>query len=917
MRRGVAGAAPAIIIALLAVLATAVPASADLNSLKAACQTRDAADGDTGNGVQLPFRFCNDGVPPTGGRTPNVGAIAGVAVPQKYQGFEGLPPKATPDPNAGADPAGDIALDVDVSLPDPAKFPPPPGGYPLVAMMHGCCAGDKTGWEASSVDAGREQWHYSNAWFASRGYVVLNYTSRGFVNGENRGSTGENQLDSRNYEINDFQHLAGQLADDPFFNVDPSRIVATGGSYGGGFAWMAYTDPTWRSPGGKDMKLVAAAPKYGWSDLPYSLIPNGHHFEGQLPPTAVEQADDPFGLPKSSINAALFLSGATGIPGTSGQLPNHTTFPPSIQEAMVCLSSGDPFENNPACTGSLENTLPTFYADRSAYYQNHFFDRLATDPAARVPLYSAGTFTDQLFTMIEHRRMVDRIKSVVPDYPVQEFYGDYNHFVQNKPKEWGDVCGADRHVCRYADYPGGDLNAAPAGRVLTGVTTRLNAFLDHYAKPQGNPSQPKPAFDVTGSLQICPQNADAAHPPDEPGDRITAPTFDQLAPNTLTISASGAQATANASSDAHALNSDPVGNSVSDGGRCPTETTPPGGAVAVYDSEVLPSDFTMLGQSRVHVTHTGSGQGAQLNARLYDVLPDGTQVLMDRGVHRLTDLNGTTVLPLHGAGWRFPKGHRIRLELTQNDAPFVRASNQPSSLLITAARVELPVREASASLGAGAAGAGPPTVDLGAPRLASDTSRDPRFQLTLRGGNGADHYELEVRNVRSSSWKRLTSTLRSPVYSFAGYFGSAYEFRARAVDRFGRRGAWDGAATVVPFDDSRRRSKPSFGRGWSSVRSASAWGQRLTRTTRRGRTMKLAFRGKGTLYLIARTSPAGGRAALTIDGRSRRIVKFRSSSARNRVLVATIKAKGSKRHVLRLTTLGGSVEIDGVGVATR
>ena len=51
-------------------------------------------------------------------------------------------------------------------------------------MMHGCCGGNKTGWEvgraAGGADAGGEQWHYSNAWFASRGYVVVNYTARGF-----------------------------------------------------------------------------------------------------------------------------------------------------------------------------------------------------------------------------------------------------------------------------------------------------------------------------------------------------------------------------------------------------------------------------------------------------------------------------------------------------------------------------------------------------------------------------------------------------------------------------------------------------------------------------------------------------------------------------------------------------------------
>ena len=53
--------------------------------------------------------------------------------------------------------------------------------------------------------------------------------------------------------------------------------MPTGGSYGGGFAWLALTDPMWSSPGGKEMKLAATAPRYGWTDLVYSLVPNGHH----------------------------------------------------------------------------------------------------------------------------------------------------------------------------------------------------------------------------------------------------------------------------------------------------------------------------------------------------------------------------------------------------------------------------------------------------------------------------------------------------------------------------------------------------------------------------------------------------------------------------------------------------------------
>ena len=78
----------------------------------------------------------------------------------------------------------------------------------MIVMMHGCCGGNKTSWEADTVDAARREWHYNNAWFASRGYVVVTYTARGFVNNQNRGSTGETQLDSRSFEINDYQALA-------------------------------------------------------------------------------------------------------------------------------------------------------------------------------------------------------------------------------------------------------------------------------------------------------------------------------------------------------------------------------------------------------------------------------------------------------------------------------------------------------------------------------------------------------------------------------------------------------------------------------------------------------------------------------------------------------------------------------------
>ena len=160
------------------------------------CVVHDAADDDVENGTELPFVLCDDGLPPSGG------GEAGIPVPAKYafdangNDWRGLPEPATDEETAEADASDDlqpedgnrITLDIDVTLPPSARVARemeldiptvkrPKKGFPVIVLMHGCCGGSKTSWEAPTIDTEREHWHHSNVWWASTG------VRRGHVHG--------------------------------------------------------------------------------------------------------------------------------------------------------------------------------------------------------------------------------------------------------------------------------------------------------------------------------------------------------------------------------------------------------------------------------------------------------------------------------------------------------------------------------------------------------------------------------------------------------------------------------------------------------------------------------------------------------------------------------------------------------------
>ena len=83
----------------------------------------------------------------------------------------------------------------------------------------------------------------------------------------------------------------------------------------------------------------------------------------------------------------------------------------------------------------------------------------------------------------------------------------------------------------------------------------------------------------------------------------------------------------------------------------------------------------------------------ELNSRLWDVAPNGSRTLVTRGAYRGGPSLGpaTIVYEMFGNAWLVRPGHRLQLELLQDDSTYLRPDNVPSTVTIEKIRVELPV----------------------------------------------------------------------------------------------------------------------------------------------------------------------------------------------------------------------------------
>jgi ABC-2 type transport system ATP-binding protein len=140
----------------------------------------------------------------------------------------------------------------------------------------------------------------------------------------------------------------------------------------------------------------------------------------------------------------------------------------------------------------------------------------------------------------------------------------------------------------------------------------------------------------------------------------------------------------------------------------PEGRTPTPADTATFVSAPLTEPLQLTGTPRFGIDVVGGSAGLpddgpgplqafQLDPLIWDVAPDGTRVLVTRGAYS-EDLDAplgphTATFDAFGMSHRFETGHRIQVELSTSDMPFLRPASNPFTVVVSGGWLDLPGAE--------------------------------------------------------------------------------------------------------------------------------------------------------------------------------------------------------------------------------
>ena len=533
-------------------------------------------------------------------------------------------------------------LDVDVSLP-PASFGN--GPFPTIVMLGGW-GGSKTQFETPNpAGNGTTSYDYNNTYYALQGYAVVNYAPRGFGHSCGGGPTvaatfepgdpcanGYVQLADPSYEGRDAQYLLGVLVDEGITN--PDEIGVTGTSYGAGQALeLAYLNDEVRLPDGSFVPWTSPdgtplSIAAAWVRYGWSDLVDAMLPNGRYLDSQVA----PF---QQSLNPI----------GIEREDAVNSLYQQGEQQGYYCGMSPattpceDPQSNLMALLPALGNEDGSTQAAASVLYGYHQAYGL---PGVPSPLLLESGWTDDLYPPEQAIRVYNQVSSFTP---VTLQFGDVGH------------------------------NPADNKSTVTqAFASQGNAFWGAYLQHRGSPPAPG---SVTAYTQTCPLTA-----PD--GGPYTAWSYSTLSTGQISFGAAAQQTVTPAGEPAVSGHLPLAAASA-----CNTVATQNAASTAVYS--YTSNGFTMLGLPTVTATVNTSGPNGQLDSQLFDVMPNGQELLVSRGAYALSNnQNGTITFQLRGNGYYFAPGDVVKLVLLGADQPFLEPSNSPFRVTVSNLTISLP-----------------------------------------------------------------------------------------------------------------------------------------------------------------------------------------------------------------------------------
>ncbi|GGG11404.1 ABC transporter ATP-binding protein [Rhodococcoides trifolii] len=499
---------------------------------------------------------------------------------------------------------------------------------PAVLLAHGF-GGDKNSVDGQARD------------LASRGFVVLAYTARGFG-----ASTGKISLDDPDREVADARGLVDYLSTRPDVVQDAPgdpRVGVAGGSYGGALALML---------AGTDRRIDADAAAITWNDLGQSLFPNyaaqidPNAADSYVPPTPAAATAGGTGVLKKGWAGVFFGAGA--LPSSGGTDQSSQGAPPTAPEQQS--GSPDPCgrfatEFCAAYAQSAVTGIPS--AETSALLTRHSPVSYASSITAPTLLVQGQQ--DSLFGLDQADATARQIAAAGGSVQVRWFDGGHD--------AGGTSPASDAEIANFlTDHLMG-----------TGDTTvkdsEFSYSLTGDPTDQGGRAQRMTTTDYPGlaaGQEVPTQNIELTPVVEGPSQIVVRPPGATPSAISSIPGLGSTLAAVTASTAASALASDIPGQSAS------------------FRSEPLGSSLTITGTSTVDLT-VGALAGTQqsvLFAKLYDVSPDGRRTLPNGLVSALrlpdnTSGTASTVrVALPGVGYRVPAGHHLEVTVSTTDQAY-------------------------------------------------------------------------------------------------------------------------------------------------------------------------------------------------------------------------------------------------------